>query len=249
MGAGYYLVVNAGVVIPAHNEEQSIGGVVSAIPRDVVAEVVVGANACTDRTEEVAREAGARVVREMRRGYGWACQAAIDALSPHIDTVVFIDGDLADDPREVPLLLDAIERGFDLVIGSRVLGRREPGALAPQARFGNLLAVTLIRWLYGFRYTDLGPFRAVRSEVLQAMQLREYTYGWTVELQVKAVRAGCRVIEVPVSYRRRIGRSKVSGTVRGVVGAGWGILSTIFKLARQPPPSLPAHLVRTNGRG
>jgi glycosyltransferase involved in cell wall biosynthesis len=227
--------MRVGVVIPVHNEESSISQVISEIPRDVVDIVIVGANLCTDRSEERAQAAGAVVVAENRRGYGWACQAAIDALPPEIDTLVFVDGDAADDPSEIPLLLEPLDRGFDLVIGSRVLGERQRGSLSPQSRIGNLIAVTLIRWLYGFSYTDLGPFRAVRREVFDELRLKEFTYGWTVELQVKAVQCGYNVKEVPVSYRRRIGQSKVSGTVRGVIGAGWGILATIFKLglARQ----------------
>ena len=225
--------MRVGVIIPAHNEESSISKVVAEIPRHVVDIVVVGANLCTDRTEARALEAGAVVVNEDRRGYGWACQAAINALPPEIDTLVFIDGDAADDPSEIPAVLEPLSHGYDLVIGSRVLGPRERGALSPQSLSGNFIAVTLIRWLYGFSYTDLGPFRAVRREVFDDLRLKEFTYGWTVELQVKAVQRGYNVKEVPVSYRRRIGVSKVSGTVRGIIGAGWGILSTIFKLARQ----------------
>ncbi len=225
--------MRVGVVIPAHNEECSISQVIGEIPRDVVDIVIVGANLCTDRTEERAEAAGAIVVAENRRGYGWACQAAIDALPPEIDTLVFVDGDAADDPSEIPVLLESLGQGYDVVIGSRVLGQRERGALSPQSRIGNIIAVFLIRWIYGFRYTDLGPFRAVRREVFDALRLKEFTYGWTVELQVKAIQCGYNVKEVPVSYRRRIGKSKVSGTVRGVIGAGWGILATIIKLVWQ----------------
>jgi len=223
--------MQVGVVIPAHDEEASIAAVIEAIPRTAVQAIVVGANCCSDQTAEVARRAGATVVREDRKGYGWACQTAINALDPDINVVVFLDGDLADDPAELPQLLKPIASGADLVIGSRVLGEREPGALLPQQRLGNLLATRMILWLWGHRYTDLGPFRAVRRSRLEAAGLREYTFGWTVELQIRAIQLGWRVVEVPVSYRRRIGISKVSGTLRGTLGAGWGIVTTILAMA------------------
>lgn len=218
------------VIIPVLNEETSIGKVLSAIP-PWVDEVVVVDNGSTDRTAEVARSHGARVVVEDRRGYGSACLAGLKSLSDP-DVVVFLDGDFSDDPGEMALLVDPIASGeADLVIGSRGLGNREPGALTPQARFGNWLACKLIRWLWKVQYTDLGPFRAIRASALRRLGMHDPNYGWTVEMQIKATRFNLRVREVPVCYRRRIGKSKISGTVKGVLGAGSKILSTIFLAA------------------
>ena len=218
------------VIIPAFNEEPSIGKVLSAIP-DWVDDVIVVDNGSTDRTAEVARGEGARIVSELRRGYGSACLAGIAALDS-ADIVVFLDGDFSDYPEEMALLVDPIARGeADMVIGSRTMGRREPGALTPQARFGNWLSCMLIRWFWSVSYTDLGPFRAIRHATLERLAMRDRGYGWTVEMQIKAAREGARVREAAVSYRRRIGKSKISGTVRGVLGAGAKILSTIFRAA------------------
>ncbi|GIX07023.1 MAG: glycosyl hydrolase [Candidatus Poribacteria bacterium] len=217
-----------GVIIPALNEEASIGKVLAAIPEGWVDRVIVVDNGSTDRTAEIARSWGATVVREPQRGYGSACLAGIAALPPEVEIVVFLDADFSDDPSELPRLLEPILRGeADLVIGSRVLGRREPGALAPQARWGNWLATRLIRLRWGVSFTDLGPFRAVRRETLNRLQMQDRTYGWTVEMQAKAaaLRVPCR--EVPVSYRRRIGKSKITGTVKGTLLAGVKILGTI----------------------
>ncbi|MFQ5804984.1 MAG: TIGR04282 family arsenosugar biosynthesis glycosyltransferase [Phycisphaerae bacterium] len=218
------------VIIPAFNEEQAIGQVIAAIP-DWADDIVVADNGSTDRTAEVAERRGARVVREPRRGYGSACLAAVAALvEPQV--VVFLDGDYSDHPEEMPLLVDPVINGdADLVIGSRVLGRCEPGALTPQARFGNWLSCRLMYWFWGVRHTDLGPFRAIRYDSLKRLSLRDPDYGWTVEMQVKAAQQQLRVREVPVSYRSRIGKSKVSGTLRGMVGAGTKILLTIFAAA------------------
>jgi hypothetical protein len=176
-----------------------------------------------------------RLVREPRRGYGSACLAGLAALalSPP-EVVVFLDGDYSDHPEELPGLLEPIQKGYDLVIGSRTLGRAEQGALLPQARFGNRLACALIRLLYGFRYTDLGPFRAIRWEALQRIAMEDTGFGWTCEMQVKALRRGLRVTEVPVSYRRRVGVSKITGTVSGTLRAGWKILWTIGRYALAP---------------
>ncbi|HYV40946.1 MAG TPA: glycosyltransferase family 2 protein, partial [Thermoanaerobaculia bacterium] len=172
-----------------------------------------------------------RLVRESRRGYGSACLAGLAALeaSPP-DVVVFLDGDYSDHPEEMPELLSAIDRGADLAIGSRTLGRRERGALLPQARLGNLLACVLIRLLYGYRYTDLGPFRAIRWDACRRLRMRDPDFGWTCEMQVKALREGLAVTEVPVSYRRRVGISKITGTVWGTVRAGYKILWTIVRI-------------------
>jgi len=216
------------VIIPAYNEVESIGRVLDDLPRAAVAQVVVVDNGSTDGTAEVARGRGAQVVREPARGYGTACLAGIAALDEDVEIVVFLDGDHSDHPEELPRLVAPIAAGrADLVVGSRILGQREPGALAPHARWGNELAVVLLRWLFGVRFTDLGPFRAIRADALRALGMGDPDYGWTVEMQARAARAGLRVTEVPVSYRRRIGRSKVSGTVRGSVLAGYKILTTI----------------------
>lgn len=218
------------VIIPAFNEEESIGKVIAAIP-EWVDDIIVVDNASTDGTAEAAGSAGARIVPESRPGYGSACLAGIAALDDP-DIVVFLDADFSDHPDEMDRLVDPIVEGrADIVIGSRVLGTREPGALVPHARFGNLLACTLIRLFWGAKFTDLGPFRSVRRSTLEMLDMRDTNYGWTVELQVKAARDGFSIIEAPVSYRRRIGRSKISGTVKGTVLAGTKILSTIFLAA------------------
>lgn len=222
-----------GLVIPAFNEEASVGLVVRGFldlvgdgSRRLIEDLVVCDNASTDRTAEVAAGAGARVVREERRGYGSACLAAIAALE-EVDVVLFADADRSDKPSESYALLDAIASGSDLAIGSRVLGRAESGSLTPQQRFGNALASWLIRRIWNHPTTDLGPFRAIRISALRRLDMRDRDYGWTVEMQVKAIQSGLNVAEVPVSYLRRIGKSKISGTVRGTVGAGTKILGTI----------------------
>ncbi|GAB4342754.1 MAG: hypothetical protein Kow0099_20550 [Candidatus Abyssubacteria bacterium] len=225
-----YRRASIAVIIPAFNEEASIGKVLAAIPL-WVDDIIVVDNGSTDGTAEVARSHGARVISEGRRGYGSACLAGMAALgSP--DVVVFLDGDFSDYPEQIDRLVDPILRNeAEMVIGSRLLGRREPGALTPQAVFGNWLACTLMRWLWRVSYTDLGPFRALSMAALKRLDMQDRNYGWTVEMQIKAARHGLRVRETPVDYRCRIGRSKVSGTVRGVIGAGAKILFTIFKYA------------------
>jgi glycosyltransferase involved in cell wall biosynthesis len=230
------------VIIPAFNEARAIGLVVGDIPGGLVEEVVVVNNASTDETEQHARAAGATVLREDRRGYGWACLRGIAyARTKHPDVVVFLDGDYSDHPEEMTRLVAPIRRGdADFVVGSRMLGPREPGAMLPQALFGNRLACFLMRVLWGARYTDLGPFRAIRFEDLLALQMEDRTFGWTIEMQIKAVRAGLRYTEVPVSYRRRIGVSKITGTVSGTLKASAKILWTIARYALAPPPMLPA---------
>ncbi|MGQ9689318.1 MAG: glycosyltransferase family 2 protein [Desulfobaccales bacterium] len=219
-----------GVVIPALNEEAVIGQVVAAIPA-WVDEVVVVDNGSTDATAAVAQEQGARVIQEPQRGYGAACLAGIAAL-PDPDIIVFMDGDGSDVPKEMDFLVDPlIQDKAELVIGSRVLGIRESGALSPQARFGNWLACWLIHLCWGQSYTDLGPFRAIRRQSLLCLAMQDRDYGWTVEMQIKAVSRGLKIIEVPVSYRRRVGTSKISGTLRGVMGAGIKIVYVIFREA------------------
>ena len=223
------------MLIPAHNEALSIGLVLGEIPAGLAQEVVVVDNASTDATAAAARAAGATVVTESRPGYGQACLAGLAyyAAQPAGRTpeiIVFLDGDHSDFPTEMPALLAPILSGAaELVIGSRALGERERGALLPQQRFGNWLATRLLRLRYGGTHTDLGPFRAIRADALARLNMVDTNYGWTVEMQVKAARLGLRVAEVPVRYRRRIGTSKISGTVRGTLSAGYKILWTIFK--------------------
>ncbi len=221
------------VVIPALDEQDSVAAVVRAIPRARVREVVVVDNGSRDATAPAARSAGAVVVLEPRRGYGAACLRGLEYLRARPPTVVaFLDADASDDPAELPSLLDPILEGrFDLVVGSRTLGHREAGALTPVQEFGNRLATWLMRKLYGVRFTDLGPFRAIRWRSLESLDLRDRDYGWTVEMQVKAAKRGLRCLEVPVAYRRRVGKSKISGTLRGSWGAGTKILWVIAREA------------------
>lgn len=229
------------VLIPAYNEEISLPLVLAAIPKEWVREVLVCDNGSTDRTAAVAREGGARVIVARERGYGSACLAGIRYLeslppSEQPEILVFLDGDYSDYPEDLPNVAGPIlNDDYDLVIGSRLLGHPEPGAMTPPQRFGNWLAPLLIRWIYGYRFTDLGPFRAIRWKALLALGMQDQNYGWTVEMQVRAAQQRLACTEVPVRYRKRAGgRSKVSGTLRGVVLAGWKIITTIFKLAIHP---------------
>ena len=226
------------VVIPALNESGPIRRVLADIPMDIVTRVVVVDNGSSDDTAEVARSLGAMVLSEPRRGYGQACLTGIEYLKDprrRPDILVFLDADYSDYPGELSRVVEPVLEGrADLVIGSRVLGEALPGALLPQARFGNWLATRLIRWIWGVSYTDLGPFRAVRFDRLLEIGMRDTNFGWTVEMQVKAARRGLVGVEVPVSYRPRIGRSKVTGTVSGTIGAGTKILWTIFREAIRP---------------
>ncbi|MFO0030036.1 MAG: glycosyltransferase family 2 protein [Pseudomonadota bacterium] len=222
-------------VIPARDEAAVIGTVVKGLlalddgagPR--IAGVVVCDNGSRDGTAEVAREAGARVVREDMPGYGAACLAALAAIGP-CDIVLFVDGDGSVDPTDVPALLAEMARGADLVIGWRPRAWQQPHAMGWPQRMGNLIAVALIVVLFGRRFRDLGPLRAIRTRSLAALSMADRAYGWTVEMQVKALLAGCRIAEVPVHLRRRVGRSKISGTWRGVLGAGTGIIGTVLAL-------------------
>ena len=217
------------VVIPTHNEASAIVRVLADLPADLISEVLVVDSNSSDGTPEIARKMGARVIGEPRRGYGRACLTGFEnANSP--DVVVFLDGDYSDRPAELPLLLAPIVEGrADITLGSRIGKQSIRGALPWHAAFGNRLAAGLIRFLYGQRITDLGPFRAGRAEVLRELALEETTYGWAVEMILKGTLAGFRIAEVPVSYYPRIGKSKISGTLKGTVGAAWFILSLIVR--------------------
>jgi len=232
------------VIIPTHNEAQAIERVLADLPSDLTTEVIVVDSDSNDGTPEIAARMGARVVQEPHRGYGRACLTGLAAANSP-DVLVFLDGDYSDRPAELPILLAPIIEGrADITLGSRLQGQRSVGALPWHQAFGNRLAASLIRVLYGLKITDLGPFRAGRAEVLRALALEETTYGWAVEMILKGTLAGFRVVEVPVSYYPRIGKSKISGTLNGTLGAGWFILSLIVRYYfrrgipanRAPPP-------------
>lgn len=230
-----YLSQHVSVIIPAYNEVQSVGLVVSGIKAlrfdgiDLIDHIVVCDNASNDGTAQVAADAGAHVVYEPRRGYGRACLSAIAAL-PETDVVVFIDADHSMDVTETIRLLERLARGADLVIGSRALGSSEPGALTPQQLFGNKFATWLMRAIWRKPITDLGPFRVVGAATLRRLNMEDEAYGWTVEMQAKALSLGLDVQEVPVTCKRRIGMSKISGTWRGTFGAMIGIFGTLAKI-------------------
>lgn len=221
------------VIIPAFNESASIPKVISDIPKNIVSEIVVVNNGSTDDTEINAKNAGATVIKESRKGYGFACLKGIEYISTQDikpDIIVFIDADYSDHPEEIekvvqPILYDKA----DLVIGSRALGNREKGAMQPQQIFGNWLATNLLKLFYKIKFTDLGPFRAIKYDKLLEINMQDQTFGWTVEMQLKAAKLGMRCIEVPVSYRKRIGVSKIAGTMKGSILAGYKIIYTIFK--------------------
>jgi glycosyltransferase involved in cell wall biosynthesis len=218
-------------IIPALDEEAAIGGVVQAVPRALVHEVIVVDNGSQDETARVAQAAGATVILEPRRGYGSACLAG--ALAAHrADILVFLDGDGSDDPAEMPHVLQPIlARQADVVLGSRTAGRQDQSGLTPQQRVGNFVVTRLVRLLYGVRLSDIGPFRAITWPAFQALGMKHQTYGWPVEMVVKAAKKGCRIVEVPVSCRKRIGRSKVAGTVTGSLLAGYHLLRTTLRYA------------------
>jgi glycosyltransferase involved in cell wall biosynthesis len=221
--------VRVSVIIPTRNEASAISRVLADLPADLVTEVLVVDSNSTDGTPEIAAEMGARVVHEPQRGYGRACLKGL-AIADAPDVVVFLDGDYSDRPAELPLLLAPIAEGrADITLGSRLGKQRIVGALPWHAVFGNWLAASLIKLLYGVRISDLGPFRAARAEVLRELTLEEATYGWAVEMILKGALKGFRIVEVPVSYYPRIGKSKISGTVRGTLGAAWFILSRIVR--------------------
>lgn len=223
------------VILPAQNEEKSLPLVLGDLPH--VGRVIVVDNDSSDRTAEVARQAGAEVVTERRRGYGAACLAGIAALaSAPPEVVVFLDADYSDQPEELPTLVDPILAGdYDFVLGSRLMGNRERGAMPPQSVWGNRLACFLMWLRFRVRYTDLGPFRAIGYQQLQSLGMVDENFGWTIEMQIKATQAGLRIKEVPVSYRRRIGVSKISGTISGTFRAGTKILWTVARYGCFPP--------------
>lgn len=220
------------VIIPAFNEEKSIPKVIAEIP-GIVRNIVVANNNSTDETGNVAHTAGAVVVFEPQKGYGKACLTAMDWIKMQEvqpDIVVFLDGDYSDYPQEMLLLIQPILDGkADMVIGSRALGQREAGSMTLPQVFGNWLATTMMKYIQGAKYSDLGPFRAIDWQKLIELNMIDQDYGWTIEMQIKAHKVGLRYTEVPVNYRKRIGISKVSGTVKGVFGAGYKIIFTIFK--------------------
>lgn len=221
------------VIIPAFNEQNAVGQVIDEIPMDIIDEVIVVDNGSTDNTQEIAREKGATALYQPKRGYGWACLKGIDYIANQLekpDIVVFLDGDRSDYPAEMrKLIAPIIENNVDFVVGSRALGQKEAGSMTPQQIFGNWLATSLIQLFHNTTYTDLGPFRAIRYKSLMRIGMTDKTYGWTVEMQIKAAQHKLRIEEVPVNYRRRIGVSKVSGTVKGTIMAGYKIIWTIFK--------------------
>ncbi len=226
---------NAVLIIPALNEAPAIGLTLKRVPQGLYQQIIVSDNGSTDRTAEIARQAGATVVSEPQRGYGSACLRALASLPPETDSVVFMDADSSDDPSEAVTLLEPIFNGrADFVLGSRTLGKAEKGSLQPHQRFGNELATFLIRLLFGHRYTDLGPFRAIRLDALQKLDMQDRNYGWTIEMQIKAVQHKLRIEEIPVSYRNRIGVSKVSGNLKASVMAGIKILWTVFRYRIRP---------------
>lgn len=222
--------MNTVIIIPAHNEEKSIGSVINDIPKELVSEIIVVNNNSTDRTTEIAENAGATVLNENLMGYGSACLKGINYLKGKgVDLVVFLDGDYSDYPEEIELLTQPIiSDKFEFVLGSRVLGKREKGSLPIQSRIGSVIAGFLINLFWHVHFTDLGPFRAIKYDKLVELDMKDKWFGWTVEMQIKAAKKKYRIKEVPVSYRKRIGKSKVTGTIKGSVMAGIIILKTIF---------------------
>jgi glycosyltransferase involved in cell wall biosynthesis len=225
-------MIQAALIIPALNEEPVLARTLRAIPPELFQIVIVADNGSTDGTAAVARAAGATVVSEPERGYGAACLKALAALPAAIDVVAFMQADFSEDPAEARSLIEPIARGeADLVLGSRTLGAAEPGALLPHQRFGNWLAIIVIRLLFGRRYSDLSGFRAIRREALERLRMRDRNYGWTIEMQVRAIQEGLRVLEVPVTYRRRAaGVNKISGNLRASLHASRIIFRTVLRL-------------------
>jgi glycosyltransferase involved in cell wall biosynthesis len=221
------------VIIPAFNEQNAIDKVIHEVPRDWVSEIIVIDNGSSDDTFGTAEKAGATALRENTKGYGMACLRGmkyLEEVANDTDVVVFLDGDHSDYPGQLPkLVIPILEDQLDFVIGSRALGQKQKGSMTPQQVYGNRLATTLMKWFFKAKYTDLGPFRAIRYSSLTNLEMQDTNYGWTIEMQIKATKKGLRVGEVAVDYRRRIGVSKVSGTIKGTIMAGYKILWTIFK--------------------
>lgn len=225
------------VIIPAHNEAQSIGKVIQDIPKDLVKEIIVCNNHSSDQTEYVAKEYGATVLNEDQMGYGYACLKGIAYVNQHhpeTDIIVFLDGDYSDYPEQMKeVVAPILKENYDMVIGSRALGKQEEGSMTFPQRFGNWLSGKLLKLLYKAEFTDLGPFRAIKLDALNKIEMQDKTYGWTVEMQIKAAQHKLKFCEVPVDYKVRIGESKVSGTVKGAFMAGVKILYTLLKYARK----------------
>lgn len=220
------------IIIPAFNEQDSIAHVLNDIPKNMVDEIIVVNNNSNDNTAQVAAENGATVISEPVKGYGKAClsgMAYITAKEIKPKVIIFIDADYSDHPQELSLLLQKINDGNDFVIGSRIKSLREKGSMTPQQIFGNWLAVKLIKLFHKYKYVDLGPFRAIKYDKLIGLDMQDTTYGWTVEMQIKALKQNLKIAEVPVHYRKRIGKSKISGTIKGTILAGYKIIKTIFK--------------------
>lgn len=219
------------IIIPAQNEEQAIGLVLDEIPRTGVEDIIVVENGSSDNTALVAEKHGARVIHSAEKGYGNACLTGLRHIREGTDVIVILDADHSDYPEDlIPLLEPILRNEYDFVIGSRVLGNAEKGSLTIPQRVGNAFACLLIHLLYGFRYTDMGPFRAIRVESILKLNMKDRNYGWNAEMQVKALTYGLRVAEIPVRYRKRIGISKISGTLKGVIHAGYKIIATIIRL-------------------
>ncbi|MGB0717057.1 MAG: glycosyltransferase family 2 protein [Phycisphaerae bacterium] len=219
-------LADVGIIIPALNEEESLRILLPQLTAMQVGQIVVADNGSTDRTAEVARSSGVTCVHEPKRGYGAACWAGMKALAPSIRAVAFLDADLSDDANYLHNLLARLNEGYDLVVSTRIAAMQESGSMTLPQRIGNVLMPTLIRLGWGFRYTDLGPFRIIRREPLDSMQMQDRDFGWTIEMQIRAVEMGIRIVELPVPYRKRKGTSKISGTIRGVYLATYWILRT-----------------------
>lgn len=218
------------VIIPALNEEKAIGYVLAELPNELIYQIIVVDNGSNDLTAEIAHRAGAEVVFEPKRGYGAACLRGLSLIKTEVEIIVFLDGDYSDYPEDLSLLISPIlNNSADMVIGSRALGERQTGSLTPQQVFGNWLATRLIKLFWGFDYSDLGPFRAIRAKSLQQLQMQDHNFGWTVEMQIKALKHSLKIKEVPVRYRKRLGKSKISGTLSGTIKAGAKILYLIVK--------------------
>jgi len=224
------------IIIPALNEEKTLPRTLRDIPRNLVDEVVVIDNGSVDQTPLIAMQHGATVLHESKKGYGYPCLKGIEYLKEkNPDIVIFLDANYSDHPEEIPLLIEPIvKENYDLILGSRVMGKCEEGSLRAPVYFGNLLATTLIRLLYGFKYTDLGPFRAIKFNRLLELNMHD-NLGWTIEMQVKAIKKNFKIKEIPVSYRKGTGKSKITGNIKGIIKVGYRIIWTVFKYLTWKP--------------